>query len=41
MGESMIGHEMINHLGKRIFVTQMTIRTLDMRGYLGRDRGKR
>lgn len=38
MGESMIGHEMINHLGKRIFVTQMTIRTLDMRGYLGRDR---
>jgi hypothetical protein len=38
MSESMIGHEMLNHLGRRITVTQKTIRTLDIRGYLGRDK---
>jgi hypothetical protein len=39
MGEALHGgHEMLNHLGKVIRVTRRTIRTLDMRNYLRRDR---
>lgn len=33
-----IGHELLNHRGEHIFVTRGTIKALDMRGYLGRDR---
>ncbi len=39
MGEALHGgHEMLNHLGKVIRVTRRTIRALDMRNYLRRDR---
>ena len=39
MGEALHGgHEMLNHLGKAIRVTHRTIRALDMRNYLRRDR---
>jgi hypothetical protein len=39
MGEALHGgHEMLNHLGNVIRVTRRTIRTLDMRNYLRRDR---
>ena len=38
MSECIIGHEMLNHLGQRIIVTQKTIRNLDVWGYLGRDK---
>ncbi len=38
MGEALHGgHEMLNHLGKVIRVTQRTIRSLDIRNYLRRD----
>jgi hypothetical protein len=30
------GHEMLNHLGRTIYVTRRTLRALDMRGYLRR-----
>ena len=33
-----IGHELLNHKGDHIFVTKGTMKALDMRGYLGRDR---
>jgi hypothetical protein len=39
MGEALHGgHEMLNHVGKVIRVTRRTIRALDMRNYLQRDR---
>jgi hypothetical protein len=39
MGEALHGgHEMLNHLGRVIRVTRRTIRALDMRRYLRRDR---
>ena len=39
MGEALHGgHEMLNHLGRVIRVTRRTIRALDMRNYLRRDR---
>jgi hypothetical protein len=39
MGEALDGgHEMLNHLGKVIRVTRKTIRSLDKRNYLRRDR---
>ncbi len=39
MGEALhAGHEMLNHLGKVIRVTRRTLRALDMRNYLRRDR---
>ncbi len=33
-----VGHEMLNHLGERICVTEQTLRSLDQRHYLARDR---
>jgi hypothetical protein len=33
-----IGHEMLNHLGKRITVTARTLRRLDMQHWLERDK---
>jgi len=33
-----MGHGLLNHLGKTIRVTQRTLRDLDMRNYLRRDR---
>jgi hypothetical protein len=39
MGETLHGgHEMLNHLGRVICVTRRTIRALEMRNYLRRDR---
>ena len=39
MGEALYGgHEMLNHLGQVIRVTRRTIRALDTRNYLRRDR---
>jgi hypothetical protein len=39
MGEALHGgHEMLNHLGRVIHVTRRTLRALDMRHYLRRDR---
>ena len=39
MGEALHGgHEMLNHQGRVIRVTRRTIRALDMRNYLRRDR---
>ena len=39
MGEALHGgHEILNHLGRVIRVTRRTIRALDMRNYLRRDR---
>ncbi len=32
------GHEMMNHLGRRIRVTERTIEALEIRGYLHRNR---
>lgn len=33
-----VGHELLNPFGERICVSKITLRTLDMRGYLQRDR---
>lgn len=38
MSDSFAGHEMLNHLGEKIYVTARTMRTMDMRHYLRRDR---
>jgi hypothetical protein len=32
-----VGHELLNPFGERIYVSKITFRTLDMRGYLQRD----
>lgn len=38
MSDSLTGHEILNHLGRRIRVSQHSLRSLDMRHYLRRDR---
>jgi hypothetical protein len=38
MSESLSGHEILNDLGQRIRVTARTLRSLDQRHYLRRDR---
>lgn len=38
MPENFGGHEILNHLRQRICVTRRTLRALDKRGYLCRDR---
>jgi hypothetical protein len=37
MQNTLVGHEMLNHLGERICVTAHTLRSLDSRHYLRRD----
>jgi hypothetical protein len=38
MRKTLLGHEMLNHLGETICVTAQTLRRLDSRHYLKRDR---
>ena len=38
MSEAFVGHEMLNHLGNKIVVSERTLETLTLRNYLCRDR---